>query len=105
LSRVIWMVVQGTIFGVPMYWFSMDPAAWKDPGLFFGLLFICWALAAILTEGSTRAWDAIRFSSLFRRIAKVGQPKRQSLSSNASARLTGELSENRQSRRIGKQFR
>lgn len=80
MGKVSWMIVQGTIFVVPLYWFFDDPSVRTDPRMLLGLIALCWLLAALLTHGLTRLWDWCLFGPLKLALAQVGQTQSKSSS-------------------------
>lgn len=91
MSQITWMLVQGTIFAVPLYWFVTDPSVRTDPKMLVGVIIVCWLVAATLTEGLTRLWDWCRFGPLKLAIRKVRQSKSQGSSPVAPSGRIGKL--------------
>lgn len=82
MARIVWMLFQGTVFVVPMFWLLTDVRTLQhEPGMLLAVPAMLWLILATITEGSTRFYDWCRFSvgpALSRRFFRdVGQPERQ----------------------------
>jgi hypothetical protein len=94
MSRLIWMAVQATIIGVPLYWLATDPSALKDPELLIGVPIMLWLITLTITEGLTRLYDWCRFRLLpmvQRPFRNVGQPQRKPDGAITSSRSVRKL--------------
>lgn len=82
MTRILWMLFQGTVFVVPMYWLATDGETLKhEPGMILAVPAMLWLILTMMTEGLTRLYDWGRFSlspALSRRFFRdVGEPQRQ----------------------------